>query len=603
MRRVRPITALSVCVLVAMSAHAAERNAFYGDLHVHTHFSFDAYSFGNRNSPDVAYQYARGGAIRHPSGYVIQLDRPLDFYAVTDHGLFLGMFMAMENPAHPLHQDPEARRYLDSYTGTLVTGQGPDLSATVSYLRDHPDPGAARSAWHEIIASAERNYEPGALTTFIAYEYTSSHPDGGNQHRNVIFRGSAVPELPFSRIDSANPEDLWAWLDDMRAQGIEGLAIPHNSNQSQGRRFARQQESGEPLDAEYARLRMRNEPLLEVTQIKGTSETHPLLSPNDEWADFELLPLSTEMEHLRGSFARDAYLTGLEFEEKEGFNPYKFGLVAASDVHNSGSAFEESKYTSKLGLHDGTPEGRGSVPPNGAKTWDETQVGVRRSLPYFGASGLAAVWAEENTRESIYDAFRRKETFATTGPRIRLRFFGSYGFDDAALRDAFLIAKAYEHGVPMGADLPARGSGVPQFLVWAVQDPESAKLQRVQVIKGWVEDGRPQERVYDVACSDGLEVDAESHRCPDNGAAVNLTDCSVSAGLGATQLRTLWTDPDFDRSQRAFYYVRALENPTCRWSTWDAIRAGTPPLPDLATTLQERAFSSPIWLIPERTGE
>ncbi len=602
MRRVQRIAALTVGSLAATYAAGAERNAYFGDLHIHTQFSLDAFTFGTRSSPDDAYRYARGEAIKHPVGFDIQLDRPLDFYAVTDHGFYLGMWLAMMDPEHPLHNDPEARRYLDSDQGTLVTGMGHDLTTAIQFLRDHPDPGASRPAWRETIASAERNYEPGKLTTFIAYEYSSSDADGGNQHRNVIFRGSKAPDLPFTRLDSPNPEDLWDWLDDLRARGIEALAIPHNSNQSRGNKFALQQVSGEPFDAAYARLRMRNEPLVEMTQIKGTSETHPLLSPNDEWADFEIEYLSPEDSNLkivRGSYVRDAYLTGLGFEEKEGFNPYRFGMIGASDGHNAGSAFEESKFFSKLGLHDGKPEQRGSVPPGGAKTWDDTALAARSArYSSWGASGLAGVWAEENNRESIYDAFRRKETFATTGPRIRVRFFGSYEFGDDALESSDLVAKAYEHGVPMGADLPARRRGSPQFLVWAVQDPESARLQRVQVIKGWIEDGEAKERVYDVACSDDLEVDPETHRCPDNGAEVNLADCSVSADVGSAELKTLWTDPEFDRGQRAFYYVRALENPTCRWSTWDAMRAGTPPRPGLALTLQERAFSSPIWLNP-----
>ncbi|MCZ6890586.1 MAG: DUF3604 domain-containing protein [Gammaproteobacteria bacterium] len=601
MRRVHCIAVLTVSALtISALAAGAERNAYFGDLHIHTQFSLDAFTFGTRASPDDAYRYALGEAIQHPAGFDIQLDRPLDFYAVTDHGFYLGQWWAMMDPDHPLAQHPDGRRFFDPKS--LIYNDASTREG-IQFLRAHPDPEATRSAWRETIASAERNNQPGKFTTFVGYEYTSSTTDGGNQHRNVIFRGSKAPEVPFTRLDSPNPEDLWDWLDGLRAQGIEALAIAHNSNQSKGNKFALQQESGEPFDAAYARMRMRNEPLVEVTQIKGTSETHPLLSTNDEWADFEieyLPPANRKPEYLRGSFVRDAYLTGLEFEENEGFNPYRFGMIGSTDGHNGGGALEESKFFSKLGLKDATPERRGSVPPEGAKTWGDVSrfTGRAARLPTWGASGLAGVWADENTRESIYDALRRKETFATTGPRIRVRFFGSYEFGVDALESSDLVARAYEHGVPMGADLPTRRRGAPQFLVWAVQDPESAKLQRVQVIKGWIEDGEPKERVYDVACSDDLEVDPKTHRCPDNGAEVNLADCSVSADVGAAQLKTLWTDPEFDRAQRAFYYVRALENPTCRWSTWDAVRAGTPPRPGLALTLQERAFSSPIWLIP-----
>ncbi len=318
--------------------------------------------------------------------------------------MYLGAWSAMTDPGHPLHDDPEARRFLDAKTANEMFGA---FQTATSFLGDHPDTEASRSAWREIIASAERNYKPGKLTTFVAYEYTSSHPEGGNQHRNVIFRGSKAPELPFTRLDSLNPEDLWDWLEGLREQGIEALAIPHNSNQSAGRRFARQQESGEPFDAAYARLRMRNEPLVEMTQVKGTSETHPLLSPNDEWADFELEylpPARSNLENVRGSFVRDAYLAGLAFEEDKGFNPYRFGVIGSSDSHNAGASYKESKFFSKLGVLDATPEGRGSVPPGGATTWEDAAQAQERStassvgpapptelLSTWGASGLAGV--------------------------------------------------------------------------------------------------------------------------------------------------------------------------------------------------------------------
>ena len=353
MTRVHRIAALTVGALTATYAAGAERNAYFGDLHIHTRFSTDAYSFGTRASPDDAYRYARGESMKHPAGYEIQLDRALDFYAVTDHASYLGTWSAMSDPDHPLAQDPEARRFLDAKT---VDEKYAAFRTGSAFLRAHPDPEASRSAWRETIASAQRHYEPGQFTTFVAYEYTTGHTEGG--HRNVIFRANA-PELPFSRLDSPNPEDLWDWLDGLRAEGIEALAIPHNSNITEGRKFARQQHSGEPFDAAYAELRMRNEPLVEVTQVKGTSETHPMLSPTDEWADFELeirSPRDSPLDKVRGSYVRDAYLTGLEFEEEEGFNPYKFGMVGASDSHNAAASYTESSHISKLGILDGTPE-------------------------------------------------------------------------------------------------------------------------------------------------------------------------------------------------------------------------------------------------------
>jgi hypothetical protein len=387
-------------------------------------------------------------------------------------------------------------------------------------------------------------------------------------------------------------------MDAQRAMGFEALAIPHNANGSNGNMFQMTRFDGSAMDADYAIQRMRNEPLVEITQIKGTSDTHPFLSPNDEWADFEIFPYqiaSWNKSWPRGSYVREAWLNGFKLENDLGENPYLFGVIGASDTHNSGDVFDESNFVSKVGVLDSDPVNRGSVP---AAHRDGLPAFREVANRFFGSSGIAGVWAGENTRESIYDAFRRKETFATTGSRIKVRLFASYEYDDALLEASDLVASAYANGVSMGAELLAERRGEPRFLAWASRDPMRAKLQRLQIIKGWLDAGQTQEAVYDVACSDGGAVDPETHRCPDNGAEVDLTDCSVTADSGASELLTLWRDPDFDPKQRAFYYVRVLENPTCRWSTWDAIRAGTAPRPDLARTIQERAWSSPIWIVP-----
>ncbi len=586
------LAALLACAAVSAGA---QRNVYFGDLHIHTRYSFDAFLFGTRTNPDDAYAFARGESLRHPSGFDMQLDRPLDFYAVTDHGFYLGMWSAMTDPSHPLHDDPEARTFLDAKT---TTERRQAFRTAGQFLTRNFSEGDVKSAWADIIASANRNNAPGEFTTFIAYEYTSSYPtDRGNLHRNVVFRGDAAPDIPFSRLDSLNPEELWAWMDVQRQRGMDAIAIPHNSNGSNGHMFELTQTDGSAIDADYASTRMRNEPLIENTQIKGTSDTHPFLSPNDEWADFEIMPyrVATQLRSRpQGSYAREAWLNGLSMQEADGLNPYRFGVVGASDTHNSGEVFDEDRFVSKVGTLDSDAVGRGSVPVNP----DDEIPGYRETAAtYFGASGIAAVWAEENTRGSIFDAFRRKETYSTTGTWIRLRFFGGYGLSEDML-DADNVGEAYEAGVPMGGDLVAQESGTPGFLVQAVQDPQAAKLQRLQIVKGWVADGRAQEQVYDVACSDGLAVDPATHRCPDNGATVDISDCSISEGVGASELSTLWHDPDFDPDERAFYYVRVLENPTCRWSTWDAIRAGTAPRQSIATTIQERAFSSPIWYDP-----
>jgi hypothetical protein len=475
----------------------------------------------------------------------------------------------------------------------------------------------SRSAWRDTIEAADEANVPGRFTAFAGYEYTSSTDDRGNLHRNVIFRDTDdLPELPFSRLNSQNPEGLWDWMDALRAQGIESLAIPHNSNGSNGEMFKRVNWAGEPIDGRYAAQRTRNEPLVEVTQVKGTSETHPLLSDTDEWAGFEIMPFriaTTLPSKPEGSYVREAYRNGLEIAAGGVMNPYKFGLIGSTDTHVGGGADREEAYFSKTGLMDGTPERRGSIPagrllglalgavaPGLVKEVDGTTYLAFSSFEFWGASGLAAVWAEENTREAIYEAFRRKETFATSGPRIKLRFFAGYDFDQALLDAPDGVARAYAEGVTMGADLAADGSRAPRFWVWALADPMAAPLQRLQVIKGWEDGGKSHEKVFDVACSDGLAVDPATHRCPDNGARVNLADCSFDPDVGASQLRTLWQDPEFQADQEAFYYVRVLENPTCRWSTWDALRAGVEPRSDLPVTVMERAWSSPIWYHPSR---
>jgi hypothetical protein len=366
--------------------------------------------------------------------------------------------------------------------------------------------------------------------------------------------------------------------------------------------FALTSFGGDPLDGAYAEQRMRNEPLVEVTQTKGTSEVHPFLARNDEWADFEILPFRTgnfEKSAPWGSYVREAYMNGLDLEERAGFNPYRFGLIGSSDTHNAGGSFDESKFFSVSGVADGTPTMRGSVPVTG-EGWFGSYVSLFSR--YFGASGLAGVFAEENTRDSIYAALRRKETFGTSGPRLRVRLFAGYGYPDDLATRADGIAMAYAGGVAMGGDLEARRGVRPRFLAQAWKDPVGTSLQRLQIVKGWVEDGEARQAVYDVACSDDLAVDPTTHRCPDNGARVDLADCSTSADVGAAELTTVWDDPDFDPQQRAFYYVRVLENPTCRWSTWDAVRAGVPPRAELPATLQERAWTSPIWYRPAVGG-
>ena len=583
-----------------LPAPNSERNAYFGDLHVHTTYSFDAYIFGTRATPDDAYRFARGEALRHPGGFDMQLDEPMDFYAVSDHAFFLGIMKAMADPTTEISKHPDASRFTqhESIADRNAAFQGirPYIDPESKRFKEILDVGEMESAWTSIVESANRHNDPGRFTAFVAYEYTSG-PESQNLHRNVIFKGSDAPDAPFSRLDSPNPEDLWRWMDSNREQGLESLAIPHNSNGSNGQMFNLVDFSGATLDTAYADLRMRNEPLVENTQVKGTSDTHPLLSPNDEWADFEIFPyrIATRIpSEINGSYVREALLNGINMQSERNFNPFKFGVVGSSDTHNASWSGNDDNYWSKVGMMDANGVLRGAVPlPEPDANGNEYRDVYYN---YWGGSGLAAVWAEENTRESIYAAFRRKETFSTSGPRISVRFFA--GTKLPSFDSVNLVRDAYANGVSMGADLLHSGEGVPEFIAWAVKDTRSAGLQRLQIVKGWIEAGETKEQVYDVACSDGIVVDPVTHRCSDNGATVNLTDCSVTADVGASELKAKWHDPEFKAEQYAFYYVRVLENPTCRWSTWDAIRAGIAPRKDLPATIQERAWSSPIWYTP-----
>ena len=643
-----------------------EKNVYFGDLHVHTKHSFDAYIFGTTATPDDAYEYAKGNAIQHPLGYDMQLREPLDFYAVTDHGFLLGSVEGWADPnngragTEPFHNlnAPEnlnqesiaARSQLFQNYVRNIAQYSNIWTRTVAYLTGDTARGSTiydvdihRTAWKDVIKSAQRHNDPGNFTTFVAYEFTASTTrsantqgasalgclltgngcnfegspplENANLHRNVIYKGNKFTVEPFTRLKSVNPENLWSWMDDLRDNGVDTIAIPHNSNGSNGQMFEMEIWEGLPISTQYAEFRMRNEPLVEMTQVKGTSETHPILSPNDEWADFEIMWQrvgNSAYSRPFGSYVRQAYLDGLGMEEEGRGNPYKFGMVGASDTHTGAISDDESDFHSKVGILDGTAVARGSVPISDQQVQDLTGGNAIRQLSFkkigdrnfnntifntWGASGIAAVWAEENTRDSIFDAFRRKETYATSGSRIKLRFFGGYDLDQSMLSKEDLVKEAYKKGVPMGQDLAVSEDKAPSFLIWAMRDKNAAPLQRVQIIKGWVEKttGRPFEEVIDVACSDGLAPDPTTNRCPDNGALVDISDCSISSDRGANEIKTVWTDDSFDSSVKSFYYVRVLENPSCRWSTWDAVKNGTEPREDLQPTIQERAWSSPIW--------
>ncbi|MEQ9315971.1 MAG: DUF3604 domain-containing protein [Henriciella sp.] len=588
---------------------SATRNAYFGDVHVHTANSFDAYTFGVRRSPSDAYRFAMGEAIPHDAGYEIQLEGPpLDFLAVTDHGEYLGIVPAMDDPDNPLSQTETAKvAFGDNAAEAAATFRNIGISfVTGQPIEEIRDQAYMNSVWADTVAAAERYNNPGTFTTFAGYEFTAMRivdvelGGAANLHRNVIFKGEA-PEQIYTTLDSNNPENLWTWMDAEREAGRDVLAIPHNSNASNGWMFALETYEGEPLTEAYALTRLANEPLVEITQIKGTSETRPEFSPNDEWAGHEqyeyMIGSTAKSTFHEGDFVRPSLARGLALEEKLGANPYKFGFIGSSDTHIAAATLLEEKHWGKFPTDGANPQQRSSVPPDGYEGWaDVPEATQRRILTgiQFSASGLIGVWAEANTRGDLFDAMRRRETFATTGPRMKVRLFAG-GYEETVLSAPDLLEQAYADGVPMGASY-VTGDDTPALIAWAIQDPLSAPLQRLQIIKVWAEGDTAREALYDVACSGGAAPDPATHRCPDNGATVDISTCDTTPGSGTGELKAYWQDPDYQPGQKVAYYARVLENPTCRWSTWDAVRAGTPPNPSVPTTLQERAWSSPIWM-------
>jgi hypothetical protein len=581
----------------AIVEHNDQRNLLWGDLHVHTSLSYDAYSMGVRVMPDDAYRYFKGGTISHGAGYAVRAKRPIDFAAVTDHAEYLGAprhlagDKAEDNALPEILATGSPLRITWHWLYTMLTAKNENPVARYGDIDGLGD--VAVAAWQTTIEAAEAHNDPGRFTAFVAYEYTSM-PGGQNLHRNVIFKGSNVIDIPFSSVESDNPEDLWTVLERERAKGNDNLAIPHNGNASNGLMFDRRTYKGRELDAAYAARRMANEPLSEIFQVKGSSETHPELSPNDPFASHELFTTifnpAGDTGKVPGSYVRNALRDGLEYNSKQGFNPYQFGFIGSSDSHNGTMADEEDNFHGKQPLMDGSAGqrlGKVFLLPDS----------VRRT-GQWGSQGLAAVWAHENTRDSIFNALRRKETYATTGPRITLRFFGGWGFSENILEQADWTEEAYSIGVPMGASISdSDQQGPPSFVVLAAKDPIGANLDRLQIIKGWTDAvGNSHERIYDIAGAGNRKVDPATGLLPAIGNTVNVDEASYSNDIGTAQLATVWQDPDFSADQHAFYYTRVIEIPTPRYSTYDARALGVDaPAP---TTIQERAVSSAIWYQP-----
>lgn len=568
-----PFCRLTIALLMAVITalgHAEDKFAYFGDLHVHTGWSLDAFAFGVVATPDDAIRFAKGEAIDHVSGTRIQLRTPLDFIAITDHAEYLGVFAAMREKDHPLSKSTLAQ---DLNSGEPQRIERGIARMKQSVFKSQPmsefiTEDIIESMWARSVRASDQGNKPGELTSFLAFEWSAT-PNAANLHRNIIFAGGpeAVPPTPFSAHDSQEPTALWNYLDHARIQYGEVLAIPHNPNLSNGLMFPTLGELGED-----PAQRSRNEPLVEITQIKGSSETHPLLSPNDEWADFELLEELMGGGGVQGSpsgsYARDALKQGLLFSQDGSINPYKLGFVGSSDSHNASSPVEENNYSGKIGRGDGTPQTR------------REGGSINSSNLHYSAAGLTGVWAEENTREAIFAALTRRETFATSGTQIRLRF-DALGNEN----DRF----------PMGSILTDSGDKAPQFSARASMDTNSARLQRLQIVKGWLRDGKSMESVIDIACGSGDEPNAGNWRCPDADGAVDMKTCQTDPNAGASQLSVTWQDPDFRPDEQAFYYLRVLEHPSCRWSSWDSIRTGLNTPKGVPSTIQERAWSSPIW--------
>jgi hypothetical protein len=577
------------------------KNVYFGEQHLHTTNSPDAFVIGTRQTWEQAYDWALGKEVTlSTSGEKIKKSTPYDFVAITDHAEYFGIMPSLIDADSPLYQTPLAKKLRDPNANP----RDPDSAinqilrslVTGTPMKEFVSPELQSSNWQRYVETANKYNDPGKFTTLLGYEWTSI-PNGRNMHRNVFFRGDTGPVVPFTAFDSIYPEDLWTFLESQRSAGIENFAIPHNGNLSDGWMFSPYKFLGGPMDARYAARQQANEPLTEIIQTKGSSDTHPLFSPNDEFANFEIQQNMINVGQtgqMKYGYFRQALADGMALEDKLGTNPFKYGVAAGADAHSGYSANEEFNFHGSHGVLDDTPAKRLDPTPNASGTTN----GV------MGSAGVTAVWATENTRPAIFDAMKSKETYGTSGPLIKLRFFGGWKYKSRLVKDEDFVEEAYADGVPMGSDLPPQPSRAkaPTFAVWAMKDPESGNLDRVQIIKSFVNKwGLAGEKIYDVVWSDEStrQIHPDTGKLPPVGNTVDVKTATYSNdSIGATQLRAVWTDPDFDPMQRAAYYVRVLEIPTPRWTTYDSVRNNLPLLDNVPATIQERAWSSPIWYTP-----
>jgi len=585
-------------------------NAYWGDTHLHTDLSMDAGAFGNRLGLDEAYRFARGEQVESTNAGPVRLSRPLDFLVIADHSDNMGFFPDMLAGAPHILSNPKGKEWYDRIKAGEGVGVALELIGLFSQgkfppgLEYTPDSQPYKDAWARTVDAAERYNDPGHFTAFIGYEWTSL-VRGNNLHRVVVYRddgdkgGQMVPFTASAPLGSTTPRDLWSWLENYEAKtGGNVLAIAHNGNLANGIMFPMEiQSDKQAIDKSYVERRAKWEKLYEATQIKGDGETHPLLSPDDEFADYETWDIGNldvseakTDQMLAGEYAREALKRGMALEAKFGTNPYQFGMIGSTDSHTSLATAQEDNF---FGKHAGAEPGPERMSHPFMKTDAGTIMGWQQV-----SSGLAAVWAKENTREAIFDAMERRETYATTGSRMAVRMFGGWNFTLADLNNRQPAFAGYSKGVPMGSELPPKGmKQSPSFMVIALRDPIGANLDRIQIVKGWYDGENMHEKVYDVVWSGERKPGADG-KLPAVGNTVNVANASWSNSIGSSELGTVWSDPDFDPAHQAFYYARVLEIPTPRWSTYDAFRFGVDIPEGAPTSTQERAYTSPIWYKP-----
>jgi len=582
------------------------QNVYFGDTHLHTSWSADAGLAGATLGPEFAYRVARGEPVKSQTGLPFKLVRPLDFVVVADHAENLGIYDYLERGDPILKQSENGRKWLEYFRAGEGIKAAYEWSAFNAKGEDPINSAEMRSqVWEQVIENAEQYNDPGVFTTFIGFEWTSG-PGSNNLHRNVIFRDNgdrAKQVTPFSAFDSDDPEDLWAYLKAYEDKtGGRVLAIPHNGNLSNGMMFMLETFDGKRFSKDYAERRQRFERVVEVTQPKGTGEAHPLLSPDDEFADFELMDKSNltgtvakTPEMIKTEYAREALKLGLAEEARIGVNPFKFGMIGSTDSHNAIPSTREENWFGKIYFVEPSPHRRDGY-------FIESEIDPSYSIRDIdlGASGLAAVWATENTREAIWDAFARREVFATTGTRLRVRVFAGWDFEEAEVQRPDFAQQGYARGVPMGGDLrPGPDGAAPKFMVRALRDPDGANLDRIQIIKGWLDaDRNIKERIYDIAVSGDRSIGADGRVRASVGNTVDVPNATYTNDIGSAVLSAYWTDPAFDPKQRSFYYVRVIEIPTPRWTAYDAKYFNIEMPKGTAMEVTDRAYTSPIWYTP-----